>query len=175
MNRMKTLRLALVIGMVVAATAALAAEPRPMAVINSERIAQEYPAMRDAQEQYQKFVQDLERELSLKEKALSAAIEELDSQQLLLGKDALATKTQQLEKQKAEYFQFREAAEQKAEAEGRARMQPILDQVKTIVERLAKERGLGMVVDSAAMTVLYVDPQLEITNDVLQALVRGDK
>jgi hypothetical protein len=31
------------------------------------------------------------------------------------------------------------------------------------------------VVDAAAMTVLYVDPQLDLTNDVLQALVRGDK
>jgi Skp family chaperone for outer membrane proteins len=131
--------------------------------------------MRDAQEQYQKFVQDLERELNLKEKALSTAAEEIDSQQLLLGKDALATKMQQFEKQKAEYFQFRESAEQKADAEAKARMQPILDQVKTIVERLSKERNLGLVVDAAAMTVLYVDPQLDLTNDVLQALVRGDK
>ena len=175
MIRTKTLRLALVIGMLAAATVARAAELRPMAIINSERISQEYPAMRDAQEQYQKFVQDLERELSLKEKALSTAAEEIDSQQLLLGKDALATKMQQFEKQKAEYFQFGESAEQKADAEAKARMQPILDQVKTIVERLSKERNLGLVVDAAAMTVLYVDPQLDLTNDVLQALVRGDK
>ncbi len=175
MIRTKTLRLALVTGFLVAATAAHAVDMRPMAIINSARIAQEFPAMKDAQEQYQKFVQGLERELSVKEKALSTAAEEIESQRLLLGKDALATKMQAFEKLKADYFQFQESANQRADAEEKTRLQPIADQVRNIVERLSKERNLGLVIDSAGLSVVYVDAQLDLTNEVLQALVRGEK
>ncbi|MBK7187893.1 MAG: OmpH family outer membrane protein [bacterium] len=175
MKRTKMTRLALVAGFLLAATVAQAAEPRPLAIIDSQRIAEEYEAARDAQEQYQKFIKELEREVADKEKALTALMEEIDSQKLLLGQEALATKTQQFERQRAEYFQFRETIDQRAEAEYKTRIQPILDQVKTIVERLGKERNYGLILDSAAVSVLYVNPEFDLTNDVLQALVRGDK
>ena len=176
----KTGRLALVaVTMVTAALLATgtarAAELRPLAIIDSQRIAEEYDAARDAQEQYQKFIRELEREVADKEKALTALMEEIDSQKLLLGQEALATKTQQFERQRAEYFQFREGIDTRAEAEYKTRIQPILDQVKTIVERLGKERNYGLILDSAAVSVLYVNPEFDLTNDVLQALVRGDK
>ncbi|MBM4129619.1 OmpH family outer membrane protein [bacterium] len=157
------------------ATAAGAVELKPLAIIDSQRIAEEYEAARDAQEQYQKFIRELEREVTTKEKALTALMEELESQKLLLGQDALATKTQQFERQRAEYFQFRESIDQRAESEYKTRIQPILDQVKTIVERLGKERNYGLILDSAAVSVLYVNPEFDLTNDVLQALVRGEK
>ncbi|MBK6732564.1 MAG: OmpH family outer membrane protein [bacterium] len=175
MKRTKMTRLALVAGFLLAATVAQAADPRPLAIIDSQRIAEEYEAARDAQEQYQKFIKELEREVADKEKALTALMEEIDSQKLLLGQEALATKTQQFERQRAEYFQFRETIDQRAEAEYKTRIQPILDQVKTIVERLGKERNYGLILDSAAVSVLYVNPEFDLTNDVLQALVRGDK
>jgi Skp family chaperone for outer membrane proteins len=171
----KTVRLALMTGALLAAGMAGAAELRPLAIIDSQRIAEEYEAARDAQEQYQKFVRELEREVGDKEKALSALMEEIESQKLLLGQDALATKTQQFERQRAEYFQFRESIDQRAEAEYKTRIQPILDQIKTIVERLGKERNYGLILDSAAISVLYVNPEFDLTNDVMQALVRGDK
>lgn len=171
----KTVRLALVTIALLTAAIAGAAELRPLAIIDSQRIAEEYEAARDAQEQYQKFIKELEREVADKEKALTALMEEIDSQKLLLGQDALATKTQHFERQRAEYFQFRESIDQRAEAEYKTRIQPILDQVKTIVERLGKERNYGLILDSAAVSVLYVNPEFDLTNDVLQALVRGDK
>lgn len=176
----KTVRLALAAaavaaGALLAGGAARAAEPRPLAIIDSQRIAEEYDAARDAQEQYQKFVRELEREVADKEKALTALMEEIDSQKLLLGEDALKTKTAQFEKQRSEYFQFRETIDQRAESEYKTRIQPILDQVKTIVERIGKERNYGLILDSAALSVLYVSPEFDLTNEVLQALVKGEK
>lgn len=175
MIRTGTARVAAVAVFLLAAASAGAAELRPLAIIDSQKIAEEYEAARDAQEQYQKFIRELEREVGTKEKALTALMEEIESQKLLLGQEALATKTQQFERQRAEYFQFRETIDQRAEAEYKTRIQPILDQVKTIVERLGKERNYGLILDSAAVSVLYVNPEFDLTNDVLQALVRGEK
>jgi Skp family chaperone for outer membrane proteins len=93
---------------------------------------------------------------------------------MLLGEDALATKMQQFEQLRADYFTFRESIDQRAEAEYTAKITPILDQIKTIVERVGKEEGYGLIVDSAALAVVYVDPDFDLTNDVLAALARGD-
>ena len=153
---------------------AAAAADRPLGVIDSQRIADEYDAARDAQEQYQKFLRELELEVSDKEKELTALAEEIESQKMLLGEDALAAKVQQFEQKRAAYFQFREGIDQRAEQEYDAKISPILDQVKTIVERLGKERGYGVIVDSAALAVLYIDPDYDLTDDVLAALARGD-
>jgi len=153
---------------------ALAAGDKPLAVIDSQRIAEEYDAARDAQEQYQKFLRELELEVADREKQLTALAEEIESQKMLLGEDALATKMQQFEQQRAEYFQFREGIDQRAEQEYTDRIKPILDQVRTIVERIGKEKGYGLILDSAALSVLYIDADFDLTNDVLAALARGD-
>jgi Skp family chaperone for outer membrane proteins len=154
---------------------ALAAEGTPLAVVDSQRISEEYEAARDAQEQYQKFLRELELEVAQKEKELTGMAEEIESQKLLLGEDALATKMQQFEQKKAEYFQFREGLDQRAEQEYTTRITPILDQIKTIVERLGKEGGYGLIVDSAALSVLFINPDFDLTNDVLSALAKGSE
>lgn len=152
---------------------AAAAADRPLGVIDSQRIADEYDAARDAQEQYQKFLRELELEVTDREKQLTTMAEEIESQKMLLGQDALATKIQQFEQKRAEYFQFREGIDQRAEQEYTAKITPILDQVKTIVERIGKERGYGLIVDSAALAVLYIDPDFDLTDEVLAGLARG--
>ena len=164
----------LLLGLVMGAGPAGAADDLPLAVVDSQRIAEEYEAARDAQEQYQKYLRELEIEVTDREKELTGMAEEIESQKMLLGEDALATKVQAFEKKRAEYFEFREGIDQRAEAEYQTQITPILDQIKTIVERIGKEKKYGVIVDSAALAVLYIDSKYDLTNDVLAALARGD-
>ena len=91
----------MVLGVALFAGPAGAADDRPLAVVDSQRIAEEYEAARDAQEQYQKYLRELELEVADREKELQALAEEIESQKMLLGEDALATKIQAFEKKKA--------------------------------------------------------------------------
>ena len=100
--------------------------------------------------------------------------EEIESQKMLLGEDALAQKVQAFEKRRAEYFEFREGIDARAEAEYKVKISPILDQIKTIVERIGKEKNYGLIIDSASLAVLFINPDYDLTNDVLAALARGD-
>jgi len=152
-----------------------AAADRPLGVIDSQRIADEYDAARDAQEQYQKFLRELELEVTDREKELTGMYEEIESQKMLLGEEALATKMQAFEKKRADYMQFREGIDQRAEQEYNAKMKPITDQIKTIVERIGKEKGYGLILDSSALGVVYIDPDFDLTDEVLVALARGDE
>jgi outer membrane protein len=157
----------------VAAPGAAYADSKPIGVIDTDRIANEYDLARDAKEQIQKFIRDLELEISEKERQLQRLAEELESQQMLLGEEALAAKRQEFENLRTEYFQFREQVEGRAEQEYTEKMGPIIDQVRTIAERLGKEEGFGLIIDSTALAVLYVDDSVDLTNEVLAALVRG--
>jgi Skp family chaperone for outer membrane proteins len=163
-----------VLTLVAVSSPVLAADDLPLAVVDSQRIADEYEAARDAQEQYQKYLRELELEVAEREKELTAMAEEIESQKMLLGEDALATKVQAFEKKRAEYFEFREGIDQRAEAEYKVKISPILDQIKTIVERIGKEKNYGLIIDSASLAVLYIDADYDLTNDVLAALARGD-
>jgi outer membrane protein len=156
-------------------TPAAALADKPFGVVDSQRIVEEYPVARDAQEQWQKYVRDLEKEIADKERSLQRLVEEIESQKMLLGEDALQARLQELEQQKADYFRFREQADQRVQREYQDKIGPIIDQVKTVAERIGKESGFGIVIDSAAFTILYIDPDVDLTNQVLAALARGDR
>ncbi|MCP4293135.1 MAG: OmpH family outer membrane protein [bacterium] len=156
------------------APVAEAADDKPLGVIDSRRIIEEYEAAKDAQAQYQKFLQELELQVADKEKELTNLMEEIESQKLLLGEEALRAKYQVFETKKAEYFQFQESIEQQAEAEFNSKITPITDQVKTIVERIGKEKGFGLIIDTATLNVMYLDSDKDLTNDVLAALAKGE-
>ncbi len=151
------------------------ADTKPLGIVDSQRIVAEYDLAKDAQEQYQKFLQDLEKEVGEKERGLQRLMEEIESQKLLLGEEALATKMQEFENQRAEYFQFREQIDGRAEQEYKEKIGPIIDQVRTIAERLGKEEGFGMIIDSTALSILYVDSSVDLTDKVLEALIRGEE
>jgi len=167
--------LALVVAAAVAAGSSRAAAPdKPFGVVDTQRIVEEYEVARDAQEQYQKFLRDLEKEVGDKERELQRLIEDIESQKMLLGEEALNAKLQDLETRKGEYFAFREQLDQRAQQEYKNKIGPIIDQVKTITERIGKEEGFGIIIDSAAFTVLYLDDAMDLTNKVLASLARGD-
>ncbi|MBU8872001.1 MAG: OmpH family outer membrane protein [Gemmatimonadales bacterium] len=167
------LALLILVPVVLPTSAAIAEDYKPMAIVDSQRIAEEYEAARDAQEQYEKFLQELKREVEDKETELAALVEEIESQKMLLGEDALATKMQAFEKKRADYFQFRDGIDVRAESEYKAKITPILDQIKTIVERLGKEKKFGLIIDSASLGVLFIESEYDLTDDVLLALAKG--
>ena len=175
MKRIPLNRVAVALGLacLLSPLGAAAKEAKPLAVVDSERIVQEYGAARDAQAQYQKFLQGLEQDISDREKDLQRAAEAIESQRMLLGEDALRAKMQEFETQKADYYQFRQGLEGRAESEYKAKIQPIIDQVKLIAERIGKEQGYGIIVDAASLTTLYIDADVDLTDEVLQALVSG--
>lgn len=171
MNR--TTRLILPLVALALAAGAAAAADKPLAVIDSERIVQEYPAAKDAQEQYQRFLQEKELEVTDRERELQSMAESIESQKMLLGEEALRNKVDEFERAKTEYFDFRQQLDTQAESEYQAKIQPIIDQVKLIVERIGKEEGYGLIIDTASLTTVYLDPDVDLTDRVLEALVRG--
>ena len=81
---------------------------------------------------------------------------------------------QEIETAKAEYFRFKEQVETRVQQEYDEKLGEIIQQVKTIAERIGKEEGFGIIIDKAAFSVLYIDDSVDLTNRVLEALARGE-
>jgi len=175
MSRTKTTLAGLlgILLMTMAAAPAGAASDKPFAVIDSQRIVDEYSAAKDAQEQYQRFLQDKEQEIVDMERDLQLMAEAIESQKMLLGEEALRSKVEEFESEKQKYFNLRESIDSQAETEYKDKIQPIIDQVKLIVDRIGKEEGYGVVIDAAGLTVLYLDADVDLTDKVIETLVRG--
>jgi outer membrane protein len=153
---------------------AWADDAKPVGVIDSNRIVQEYDAARDALEAHEKFVKDLENELEDKERELQRLAEEIESQKMLLSEDKLAERMQEFENKRDGYFEFQKQSQDRAQAEYKEKIGPIIDQVRTVAERIGKEEHFGVIIDAASLTVLYLDSSVDLTDKVLAALVRGE-
>ena len=150
------------------------AADKDFGVVNTQRILEEYEAAKDAQEQVEKFVRDLDKEIEEKARALSRLNEEFESQKMLLAEEAYAAKMKELEQKKEEYLRFREQADQRVQQAYMEAMGPINDQVMTIAERIAKEDGFGIIIDASPFNILYLDSDVDLTDRVLAALARGE-
>jgi outer membrane protein len=167
---------ALVVVMVAAALlpGLAGAAEKAIAVVNTLRIRDEYQAFKDAEQQVEEVYDDLRKELDEKSRALAIAYENYESQKMLLTPQANEAKVQELEQQKADLNRLQQQSNQRLEQATREHIGPIEDQILTIAERLAKEEDYALVIDVSAMAVLYVDPDIDITDQVLAALARGD-
>jgi len=172
LNRLPVLGLVLVALMAGAVTAA---DIKPLGVIDSQRIVEEYEAARDARQQMEKFVRDMQNEVGDKQRELQRMQEDYFSQQMLLGEAARAQREQELEQAKNEYLRFEQQVEERLQQEYDTKLGEIIQQVKTIAERIGKEEGFGIIIDKAAFSVLYIDDSVDLTNRVLEALARGEE
>ena len=151
-----------------------AAADKALAVVNTLRIREEYQAFKDAEQQVEEVYDDLRKELDEKSRALAIAYENYESQKMLLTPEANEAKVQELEQQKADLNRQQQQSNQRLEQATREHIGPIEDQILTIAERIAKEDDYALVIDVSAMAVLYVDSDVDITDQVLAALARGD-
>ncbi len=148
------------------ATPAMAANI--IATVNTQEIMNDSAAAKSVKEQLDSKVTTFKDEMSKKEAQFNAEEQELRKQSNVLSKDAFAKKLQS--------FKTKEAAAQKEVQEKRAEIDnayltsttQIQKTVSDIVAEMAKEKGYSAVVPAAQL--LWADPTLDITKDVLAKL-----
>jgi len=117
---------------------------------------------------------DLEKELEKRRKEFQAKEKDLQKQGQELEKKALVLSDDVRQKRQAEFQQeimkFREAQmKTQAELQNKERdlMSPILEKMKKAIEKVAKEQNLSIVLERAEHSVTWADPNLDITQKVI--------
>lgn len=157
-----------VIAFVAFSHAASAAAAGNVAVLNLQTIMRDSAAAKSIKDQLDKKQKSFQSELSSKESQLQKEEQELAKQRNVLAQDAFEQKVKDF-KNKAGNAQ-RDMQAKKAQLDkafGQA-LGEVQKSVTVILEAMAKERGFSVVIPT--QQILYSDPSLDITQDVLSKL-----
>jgi Skp family chaperone for outer membrane proteins len=138
------------------------------AFVNIQRVAAESAAGKTLAGRVAALNQQKVNELNEKNKALQAAQQKLDSGGSVLNPNALAQLQKEIERQQVDIQRFTEDAQAEVQNlqaqlqdEFQVRLSPVIAQVAT-------ERGLHLLFSVADSGLVWADPSLDITTEVIQ-------
>jgi outer membrane protein len=156
---------------------ALAARPAGaqshIGYLDSGRIFQEYKPAQEAQQQFDRQVQGWRAELAEKEKVVSGLRAEIRDQGPILSSLRRQEKEEALQRAISDYERFIQdiwGPQGRAVQENERATGDIVTQIRSAVEKVAQDKGLDLVLDSAGGTIIWADRALDITNEVLAEL-----
>jgi outer membrane protein len=158
-------------GLLLSAEPAEAAVPetKKVALVDLQRVLMETSQGKTAKADLEKAVAKSTAKLERKAADLQKSYEDLKAKATLLSEAELYKRQQELMTAEQELQQlYMEAQEDLAKKEGLL-MEKIYKNASTIVAQMAKDEGVQIVLIRSELTVLYANPQLDITNKVIVA------
>ena len=152
--------------------AAFAASGR-IGYIDSATIFLDYKRAQEAQAQFDRQVQNWRNEASEKEKAVNALRTEVRDQAPILSALRRQEKEEALQKAIQEYETFIQdiwGPQGRAAQENERSTREIVDRIRSVVEKMATDKGLDLVLDAAGGMIIYADRSLDLSADVVREL-----
>lgn len=119
-----------------------------------------------AQETIKKRSEELSRPLGTKREDLSRQVNEFQKQAGLMKEEARKAKQQELEKKMQDFEkQAQDAQKQLAQVQEKE-MAPVLQKLDSAVKAVAQENKLDLVLDKRSSGLLYMAPNLDVTDKV---------
>lgn len=144
-----------------------------MGYIDSARIWVEYKDAQEAQQRFERQVQGWRDEAAEKEKAVNQLKAEVRDQGPVLSALKRQEKESALTKAISDYESFVQdvwGPNGRAAQENSRATDEIVQQVRRVVEKVASQKGLELVLDASSGFIIYADKSLDLTNDVLAEL-----
>ena len=144
------------------------------AVIDSKYILEKLPEYKVAQGKLDKFSEQWQQEIDQKSAAMDKMYKDYDAEQVMLSdvlkkkrEDELYNKEKELRDLQKKHFGFEGDLFKKRQE----LIKPIQDKVYNAVQKLAVDRQYDIILDkSEGITVIFADPKLDRSDDVLRNL-----
>ncbi len=171
---MKTLgRFCILIGAVLVPLSASAQGPGVrLAGLSPQRAFAESPLGKAGMAQLATLKDRQAREIAAKNEALESKERALQEAGGVLSDEVRTQRTNELEKFRVDVRRFIEDAQADFQGAQRDIEHAFLVKLRPAVERVAKDKGLNLVINLDAESVVWADPALDITSDVVKQLAR---
>lgn len=149
-----------------------AAETR-IGFIDSAKIFQEYKLAQEAQQQFDRQVQNWRNEASEKQRVVDQLRAEMRDQGPILSAVKRQEKEEALQKAIQQYETFVQeiwGPTGRASQENERTTREIVEQIRSAVEKLAGEKGLDIVFDAAGGAIVYADRTLDLSAEIVKVL-----
>ncbi len=164
---------ALTLMFVILTVSPLAAADLRIGYIDSSRIFLEYKDAQEAQARFDRQVQGWRDEAAEKEKTVQQLRQEVRDQAPILSALKRQEKEAALQRSISEYETFIQEVwgpQGRATQENARATEEIVGQVRQVVEKIASQKGLELVFDSASGFLIYADRTLDLTPEVITEL-----
>jgi outer membrane protein len=141
--------------------------------IDSGRIFVEYKAAQEAQARFDRQVQGWRDDALEKERLVTQLRAEVRDQAPILSTLKRQEKEEALQKAISDYERFIQdvwGPQGRAAQENERATADVVQQIRSAVEKVAGDKGLNVVMDSASGVLIYADKALDLSSDVLTEL-----
>ncbi len=145
--------------------------------IDSERIFSEYAGTREAQQSFNREVQELTKTAREKKTEIDDLQRKLDSQGPMLSEAKRDEQNQALQKKIADYDAFVQknwGPQGSVSKLNEQFLKPIVDRVHKIVTTFGSDEGYSIILDAADGNIIFGDRTLDLTDRVLEQLKKED-
>lgn len=139
------------------------------AYLRIDRIAAESVEGRAANDRVKALNDQKVRELNERNKALQSAQQKLDQGGTVLNDNARAQLQTEIERQTRDIQRFTEDAQQDVQALQQQLQEDFQRKLNPIVDRVAREKQVHMVFSAADSGLVWADPTMDLTTDVIRA------
>jgi outer membrane protein len=149
------------------------AESQNIVYIDSERIMMESQDTQEAQQMYQSEQKEWDEEIAELEEQIDALNNEYESKKMILtesGKVEAQEKINQLLEKRQQKIQEIYGDQGLAMQRNAELLEPILEKLRNVIEKVAVENNYDMVLDVASGAVRYAKPKLDITDQVIEEM-----
>ena len=141
--------------------------------VDSYRIRSEYKEFLEAQELFDKELDEWQQEAMGMEREVDSLKKDLNDKALLLSEEARTTKQDGIDAKEAalqKYMVDVFGQGGKAEQRNRELTKPLLDKITAVLEKVAQEKDYDYVFDAVNGNIAYAKKSLDITDEVLEEL-----
>jgi outer membrane protein len=164
-----TLILALVVSFAMASNA-----QQKIAIVDTKYILDKLPEYKDAQKKLDNLSEQWQKEIDLKNSEVEKMYRDFEAEQIMLSPELKKKREDQLFNKEKE---LRDLQKQRFGFEGdlfkkrQEFVKPVQDRVYTAIQKIAQARGFDVILDkSEGITVIFADPKLDKSDDVLREL-----
>ena len=144
------------------------------AIIDTKYILDKMPDYKDAQKKLDQVTADWQKEIDARQTELDKMYKDYEAEQVMLSEELRKKREDQLflkEKDLRDLQRKRFGFEGDLFKKRQELIKPVQDKVYNAVQKLAAQRGYDFILDkSEGITVIFADPKLDKSEDVLREL-----
>src|SRR5262249_19811324 len=127
----------------------------------------------EAQQRFDRQVQGWRDEAAEKEQAVKKLRQDVHDQAPILSAVKRQEQEEQLQRAVSEYERFVQdvwGPRGRAAQANETATQTVVTKIREVVEKVAADKGLNLVIDSASGFIIYADKSMDLTTQVIQTL-----
>ncbi len=120
-------------------------------------------------------VKKYEAKVTAEQEALKEMKSELDKQAVLLSDEARSKKEREFQQRAKEFQRFTKDIQEELQQKDADYTKRIIDEILKTTRKIGKEKGFAIVLEKAESSLVYGDPAVDLTDDVIKAYNASSK